>query len=187
MNGKVYIGQTINSVNTRFKRHLSDAVNHIIDTHLTRAINKYGPQYFTVETIDTASTADELSEREKYWIQYYDSVHNGYNTARGGYACGGNTYYGIEDLTEIRKKLSESKRGGKNPHSRAVLVNNLKTGKQMTFSSMQEAADYLHLSSHMPVSRRCRNPNLCPLFGIYKFEYCENEGVTTIENQTASE
>ena len=47
-NQKVYIGQTIHSVQKRWNRHVSDAVNNRLDTHFARAIRKYGPQAFSV-------------------------------------------------------------------------------------------------------------------------------------------
>ena len=172
----------MHSVHARFRRHISDAKKGKIDTHFTRAINKYGEENFVYETIDTASTREELTEKEKYWIDYYNSCDAGYNTSPGGYPCGGNTYYRVENLDEIKKKLSLSKLGGKNPHSRGVLMTDIKEDVQIYFSSMQEAADYLKIASHMPVSRRCRGVIVSPLSGRYIFEYCDDEGVTTIEN-----
>ena len=178
----MYIGQTINPVKDRFHRHINDAVNHIIDTHFTRAINKYGKENFQWEIIDTAVSREELNRKEEYWIQFYDACHKGYNTSAGGYACGGDTYSNIENLDEIRRKISISKLGGKNPNSRKIKMIDLYEHSESEFSSMQEAADYLKLSSHMPVSRRCRRYTKSPLYGRYLFEYCDNEGVTTMES-----
>lgn len=185
VNGKVYIGLTQNPVQERFRRHVNDAKNHVIDTHLTRAINKYGEENFSWEIIDSAATREELVEKEEYWIRYYDSCHKGYNTSPGGHACGGNTYYAIENLNEIKQKLSDSKKGGLNPNSRRIKMLDLQENAQTIFDSMQEAADFLGLSSHMPVSRRCRQYTKRPLYDRYQFEYYDDEGVTTIENITA--
>ena len=55
-NGKMYIGQTINSLEDRWKRHQSDALNNVIDTHFARAIRYYGVDNFITEIIDTAET-----------------------------------------------------------------------------------------------------------------------------------
>ena len=71
-NGKMYIGQTINSLEDRWKRHQSDALNNIIDTHFARAIRYYGVDSFIVEIIDTAETQKELTEKEYYWIHQYN-------------------------------------------------------------------------------------------------------------------
>ena len=91
-NNKVYIGQTIRPVKDRFNRHINDALNNIIDTHFARAIRKYGKENFQIEIIDTAQNQNELNEKERYWIQYYNSVEEGYNETDALSKCGGNTY-----------------------------------------------------------------------------------------------
>ena len=91
-NNKVYIGQTIRPVEQRFHRHINDALNNILDTHFARAIRKYGKDSFKIEIIDTAKSQDELNQKERYWIQQYDSVNNGYNETDAISKCGGNTY-----------------------------------------------------------------------------------------------
>ena len=60
-NQKVYIGQTIRPIEQRFKRHINDALNNILDTHLARAIRKYGKDSFTIHIIDSATSQDELN------------------------------------------------------------------------------------------------------------------------------
>ena len=67
-NNKIYIGQTIYSIEKRFHRHIQDALSERLDTHLARAIRKYGKESFTIEIIDTASTREELTAKESYWI-----------------------------------------------------------------------------------------------------------------------
>ena len=183
INGKVYIGQAIRSVQSRFRRHVSDALNHIIDTHFARAINKYGEKNFIWEIIDTASTQEELNQKEKYWIEFYDACHKGYNTASGGFSSGGNTYANLSNLDEVRKKLSLSKMGGKNPHSRKIIMTDIVENSITIFPSMAEATKFLSLVSHMPVSRRCRGKIKSPLDNRYLFEYCDDEGITTMDNQ----
>ena len=69
INNKVYIGQVYNkSVEERFKRHCTDK-NALKHSYIDRAIEKYGPENFVVETIDIASDLDELNNKEKYWIK----------------------------------------------------------------------------------------------------------------------
>ena len=106
INNKVYIGQTVRPITDRFKRHINDAINNNLDTHFARAIRKYGAENFSVELIDTAINQDELNQKEQYWIQYYDSVHLGYNETDAIYKCGGNTYLSKTDdeLNEIGRK-----------------------------------------------------------------------------------
>jgi group I intron endonuclease len=47
---------------------------------------KYGEENFTIDVIDTASDYDELKEKEKYWIKFYNSMDQnvGYNLTAGG-------------------------------------------------------------------------------------------------------
>ena len=65
-NNKVYIGQTIRPIQERFKRHKTDALNNILDTHFARAIRYYGEDAFIIEQIDTAETQEELNQKEQY-------------------------------------------------------------------------------------------------------------------------
>ena len=58
-NNKVYIGQTIRPIEQRFNRHLSDALNNVLDTHLARAIRKYGKDSFIIEEIGIFEYYDE--------------------------------------------------------------------------------------------------------------------------------
>lgn len=83
INEKVYIGQTIQKIERRFQKHLSDAKK--IDSHLYRAINLYGAEHFFCELIEEVKI-DELDDREIYWIAYFNSYKNGYNSTPGGQA-----------------------------------------------------------------------------------------------------
>lgn len=91
-NNKIYIGQSIRPIEDRFHRHINDALNNILDTHFARAIRKYGKDSFIIEKIDSANSQEELTQKEQYWIQYYNSVQEGYNETDATAKCGGNTY-----------------------------------------------------------------------------------------------
>lgn len=47
----------------------------------------YGLEHFMIEPIEKDIPNEQLNEREQYWISYYDSFHNGYNSTIGG-DCG---------------------------------------------------------------------------------------------------
>lgn len=82
---KVYIGQTTKTVEKRFTEHLKNSTEESKKTlHLYLAMNKYGKETFSVEQIDTAKDRNELNRKERYWINYYNSINNGYNMMDGG-------------------------------------------------------------------------------------------------------
>lgn len=88
VNNKVYIGQTCEDINKRFRRHMGyQSLEH--DTKFYRAVRKYGKENFYIEQIDSADTQEELDDKEIYWINYYDSAQNGYNTRTSKSKCGG--------------------------------------------------------------------------------------------------
>ena len=103
-NGKVYIGQTSKTLNARKTGHLNDLVRDNCAFH--RAIHKHGIDNVSWETIDIASSIDELNAKEVYWIDYYKSyIHcknsMGYNLTTGG--GGGSGYIHTK---EAREKMS---------------------------------------------------------------------------------
>lgn len=117
VNDKVYIGQTIRPIEDRFNRHINDATNNILDTHFARAIRLYGPDKFYIELLDTANNQEELTQKERNYIQLYNSVENGYNETDAISKCGGNTYKNKtkEEMNVIKEKIRQTKLGGKNP------------------------------------------------------------------------
>lgn len=83
-NDKVYIGKTLSSIQHRFAEHCKDSKKETKEIRpLYRAMNKYGIHNFTIELVEEVEIS-QLSEREQYWIAYYNSYHNGYNATLGG-------------------------------------------------------------------------------------------------------
>lgn len=84
INGKSYIGQTIQNVKERFYQHCATKCSKAVSNMaIHRAIKKYGKSNFTVEVIEEIDFAN-LNDRERYWIKYYNSYNNGYNSTKGG-------------------------------------------------------------------------------------------------------
>ena len=141
-NNKMYVGKTTNSIENRFKRHLNDALSNRLDTHLARAIRKYGKENFFIEEIDTANTQEELNEKEQYWIKYYDSVTNGYNETDAISKCGGNTYQSKteEEMKIIKDKIRQTKIGSKNPMAKKIKRINILTNEVDIFDTIISCA-----------------------------------------------
>jgi hypothetical protein len=99
VNGKVYIGQTVEKrgFNGRYKysgidiekvykhhKHRKNKGNRY-NNHLYNSIKKYGFEAFKVVKIfDFAFSKEELDIKEEVWINYFDCINNGYNNMSGG-------------------------------------------------------------------------------------------------------
>lgn len=84
VNDKLYIGKTVSSIEKRFQEHCNDSKKEKCEKRpLYNAMNKYGIEHFFVELVEECDLK-ELSEKEIYWIGYYNSYKNGYNATFGG-------------------------------------------------------------------------------------------------------
>lgn len=100
VNNKVYIGKTVYTIQHRFKEHIRDARNHKCNSKLHRAILKYGDEHFYPILLEECSN-DDASEKEKYYIQLYNSVQNGYNISYGGE---GESQVDLKQLKELHSQ-----------------------------------------------------------------------------------
>lgn len=95
---------------------------------LKRAIQKYGKENFKKEILEVCSSQQELTEREEYWLNYYNAGNNPifYNMHNHSYGapsgesnhmygvCGEkHPLFGIPRSDETRKKLSVRQLGEK--------------------------------------------------------------------------
>ena len=98
VNSKIYIGQDKNN-NPKYLG--SGKILYL-------AIQKYGVENFNKEILEVCESVEDLNEREKYWISFYDSTNRsiGYNIALGG--NGGDTLSKHPNKKEIGKRIGES-------------------------------------------------------------------------------
>ena len=143
INGKVYIGQTIQSLATRWRKHCNKKRGCFA---LHNAIIKYGAINFTVEQIDVACSREELDQKEIYWIAYYNSMFpNGYNLTTGGKHC--------EISDDVKNRLSE-KNKGKRPSDECI-AKSVKSRKGKKLSE-----------EHIEKLRQTRTGNRNGMFGV---------------------
>lgn len=103
INGKKYIGQSIN-IYDRWQKHIGELNRNKHDNdYLQKSWNKYGIDNFKFYIIEHCNI-DELDSREVYYINLYDTTNRdcGYNL-KGGGQNGGSWY-----IDESRKKMSDS-------------------------------------------------------------------------------
>ena len=144
INGKVYIGQTTQSLSRRWRQHCDNSKSKCY--MLKNAIQKYGKENFTVEQIDVACDRDELDKKEQYWIQYYNSINpeKVYNLTSGGKHC--------EISDEVKKHLSDVNKGSK--PSEQCILNSIKSRKGKKLSK-----------EHIEKLRKTRIGELNGMFG----------------------
>ena len=111
-NGKVYIGIS-NNMYRRMLEHNTDFRNNL---PIEYAIQKYGKitEFEILELIDS-NNRQLMQEREKYWINFYDSTNKekGYNISIGGDGANIGSYnheakFTEEEIQGIYKELKES-------------------------------------------------------------------------------
>lgn len=103
--GRSYIGQTTKTLEKRIRQHKS--VSNKPKYHFHRALQRYGFDKFSWETLQECSSIEELNDAEVYWIKHFDSIKNGFNNRTGGF---------ISKMTEeAKEKLSEDRKGKGNP------------------------------------------------------------------------
>jgi group I intron endonuclease len=95
INGKIYIGQSRNAYSRRREYFHGRCHNE----YLSRSIALHGVENFSFRIIEECSL-ELLTEREKYWILFYESTNpsKGYNMTFGG--------EGVKPTLELSKKLS---------------------------------------------------------------------------------
>lgn len=101
INQKAYIGKTTNTIKERWGEHISESKSERAKNRpIYRAINKYGVENFSIELIEEVDIK-ELSDKEIYWIGYYDTYNNGYNATLGG---DGRILYDYDSIKELIQK-----------------------------------------------------------------------------------
>lgn len=83
-NKKIYIGRSINITRRKWE-HLHSPSPY---SYFDMVLSKVGEDEFDFEVVEEC-TAEQLKDREKYWIKYYnccvlDNREGGYNLTRGG-------------------------------------------------------------------------------------------------------
>ena len=87
INNKIYIGLTKTGLELRWKKHLQASFSNRPDNSIFhKAIRKYGIDNFDKEILIDGLSLEEAYEKEKYYIQYFQSYDRtiGYNMTLGG-------------------------------------------------------------------------------------------------------
>lgn len=160
-----YVGQTIQALPKRWKGHYGAAGRSSGCPYLGHAIMKYGREAFDVETLDWATTKEELDAKEIYWISALGTMApDGYNLHRGG-RSNGPTHPDVV-AKQVARMSAPDYKGKKMTPEQIQRLRIAKTGKIVLakrrpvwcvetgqrFSGLQEAARWVESSSSLRFS-----------------------------------
>ena len=149
INGKQYIGQTVQEVSRRWHRHKTGPYA------IGNAIRKYGEENFEISILYRAFEIDALNEAEVELISKYNTVYpNGYNILEGG-----QIRLGKASIEKMRQTiLSKNKK-----QSPEVVEKRMKNVRRkvtciedgISFKSIKDAGEYYGVSpSH--ITAQCK-------------------------------
>ena len=145
-NGMCYVGQTTSYLSQR------------LANHLTRG-------YFTdceviIGEIEHCLVED-LDERERYWIEYYDTMNNGYNKENGGYSG-----FTPSPATIIN---AQSYTGMNNPKAKVIEVT-FSDGHKEIHHTMNELMDRGYSRSKISAVKHHRRNNHKDIIQVIDYE-----------------
>lgn len=155
-NNKVYVGRA-NSFQRRFRKHREALkYNKHYSKYLQRVYNKYGKENIYYIILENVCIANQ-ENRELYWIQYFNSVKEGYNATL-------NTHVNFMDKSFIKDNVQRM--------SIPIYCFNSNGEFYKEFTSISEASIYFKTSSSN-ISRCCKGifNHIKNHVFIYKHEY----------------
>jgi group I intron endonuclease len=149
-NGMIYIGQTIQSLEDRWRQHRKKSSTCL---YLKRAFEKYGIDNFIFEMICSCDN-EELDKLEiQYMTEFNSIVPNGYNLREGGNSGRHNE--------ETKRKISQALKG------RTDIINH-QLGKPVTEETKKKISDALKGRTDI-IRNHCRN------IGMHHTEKAKNK------------
>lgn len=147
-NGKCYVGQTRQSTYKRWQK--GKGYKH--STKFYNAILKYGWDNFE-HIILCKCNGDEVDQKEKYYIQKYDSIKNEYNISQGG-------LHNEAVTEETREKIRQKLKGVSFTTQRKKNISKSLLGKKLNPASVCKRSNTViqnHEKSEMGYIYRCKN------------------------------
>lgn len=143
-----YIGTTKQKMYDRFKA----GKGYKPTTKINLAIEKYGWENFTHKILCETNSKYIAGEMEKYYIQEFDTINNGYNYQSGGYA---NFINPMKEETKIKQSIiqkgrhyspeTEFKKGVKTQYVKSIMKPVLCVETGIVYDSIKQAQDKLKL------------------------------------------
>ena len=163
VNGKRYIGQTVQPLKKRWSSHGSDAKRRRGPHALVHALLKYGKENFSIRTLKVCNTRIELNRLEKHFIvKLKTKAPNGYNITDGGDGTPG-VPYTTSQYKKFKKTIGSSRIGSGNSffgkkHSVSAKskMRLAKLGKPRAPGTWMEPFKWKHGTSYGYKEMKCR-------------------------------
>lgn len=173
---KSYVGQTIRTLKKRWACHCNKG------DYLYNSILKHGKENFTIKQIDSATTQEDLNQKEIYWIEKLNTLFpNGYNLRKGGNSGGklsditrkrvGLSGKGRKHSEEWKRKASERFKGKNNPMYGKTLSKEAQEKRLIKMNEHYKDPEYLKKMSEIGKKRVLSDPNYKEKMGSYTKEY----------------
>ena len=163
VNGKRYIGQTVQTLKKRWSSHGSDAKRGRGPHALVHALLKYGKENFSIRTLKVCSTRKQLNTLERAFIvKLKTKAPNGYNITDGGDGTVGVTWTAIQRARWIkatqgkRKGINNSFFGMKHTAATKKKMRLAKLGKPRAPGTWMEPFNWKHGTSYGYKKEKCR-------------------------------
>ena len=135
---KKYIGQTCNPIRRwaehKYKNNLA----------IQKAIDKYGSDHFKLQIIEENVKQENLNNREKYWINFYNTYKGvGYNLCEGG-----SNFYNRTLTQEHRDKIGDAHRGKTLSKETRKKLSLAKKGRKLRNSTIKKLEKFFSSPKH---------------------------------------
>jgi group I intron endonuclease len=173
INGKQYVGQTIQSIERRWQRHCwkSTSKNSM---PICKAIAKYGKENFTIEKVCDCLSIQELNDKELFYANELDTWSpNGYNLKAGN---------GTGSMSqEIRDKIAAANTGQKRSDKQRQNMSNAHKGKKLPLEQRKKISDANKGTNNAMYGKKHTQESIDKFSKTYTIVSPENE-VMTIKN-----
>jgi group I intron endonuclease len=110
VNGKRYVGKTVRTLERRWYEHVTHSHGGSEEMTLYQAIRKHGADAFELSVLEECANEEQLDEAERKWIRELGTFRREYNMTEGG-----DGLKGYRHTEETKRKMSESRKGARNP------------------------------------------------------------------------
>ena len=153
INHKKYIGKTLYTIERRWKQHQYNASKREDLRHmpLYAAMRKYGIENFNITPIEEIDDKTILSEREQYWIQYYNTYNIGYNATLGG---DGGILYDYDEIWNLWQKGLNIKQISDRINCNDYVVRTVLNLHNVSTEERLKRSEKQQIKSHIPFQRK---------------------------------